>query len=102
VTPHFFHRGKKSQAYFPTIFFSFLKIASSSPSFSFHPPSLLITLTMLSSRLTQATRSVSRHSLTFKKATVLRSYHVFHEEQANVLPNKVETASASFKVSELQ
>lgn len=57
---------------------------------------------MLSSRLAQATRSVSRHSLTFKKATVLRGYHVFHEEQANVLPNKVETASASFKVSELQ
>lgn len=29
------------------------------------------------------------------------AYHTLHEQQATVLPNKVETASASFKVNSL-
>ncbi|CAO3608969.1 unnamed protein product [Cunninghamella blakesleeana] len=52
---------------------------------------------MLSSQWLKTSRSISRHSINLKRATMVRAYHVFHEEQANVLPNKVETASASFK-----
>lgn len=52
---------------------------------------------MLSHRLIQQTSRLSRPALN----TVLRArYHSMHEENASVLPNNVETASASFKVKE--
>lgn len=50
---------------------------------------------MLSHRLIQHTSRLSRPALN----TVLRAqYHSLHEDTAAVLPNNVETASATFKV----
>jgi hypothetical protein len=50
---------------------------------------------MLSHRLIQSSVRLSRPTLN----TVLRAqYHSLHEDTASVLPNNVETASASFKV----
>lgn len=50
---------------------------------------------MLSTRLIQHTSRISRPTLN----TILRAkYHSLHEDTASVLPNNVETASASFKV----
>lgn len=51
---------------------------------------------MISQRLIRHTARLSRPTLN----TVLRSqYHSLHEDSASVLPNNVETASASFKVN---
>lgn len=61
-------------------------------------------LFLLCSRIMFSIRCLSHSS---RARSVLRparlgplrhQYHVFHEEQATVLPNKVETASATFKV----
>jgi hypothetical protein len=57
---------------------------------------------MLSQRLLQHTRNTLARNTTRTSGVIFnkaQQFHSIHEDQASVLPNKVETASASFKVS---
>lgn len=45
-----------------------------------------------------ARRILTPHNLRLLSGRVA-AYHTLHEQQATILPNKVETASASFKVN---
>lgn len=59
---------------------------------------------MLSQRLLQHTRHTLAKNTTRTSGIVFNKaqrYHSLHEDQASVLPNKVETASSSFKVSKI-
>lgn len=79
-----FHRGKKRQL-------------STSPSFNPTPFFPLFVLALFTGN--NMLRASVRRPLT--RLLSARRYHAFHENQATVLPNKVETASASFKVSSI-
>lgn len=53
---------------------------------------------MLSQRIIQHTRHHLTRSVKPASVSVFRQLHSLHEDSASVLPNNIETASASFKV----
>lgn len=53
---------------------------------------------MLSQRIIQHTRHHLTRSVKPATVSVFRQFHSLHEDNASVLPNNIETASASFKV----